>query len=106
MANKKSYRPANPDQERIEGIKKRYKFAEDYWQKQYELMAEDIKHLNPETQFPDGTREARMGLPTLAVDRLNTAIHSIVNSQRQNLIRRMKLPEQRRLILQNINIIA
>ena len=84
MANKKSYRPANPDQERIEGIKKRYKFAEDYWQKQYELMAEDIKHLNPETQFPDGTREARMGLPTLAVDRLNTAIHSIVNSQRQS----------------------
>ena len=81
---KRSYRPANPDQKRIDEIKKRYRFAEDYWQKQYEYMAEDIKHLNPDTQFADGTRESRMGKPTVAVDRLNTAIHSIVNSQRQS----------------------
>ena len=84
MTPKQSSRPANPDEERIAGIKKRYKFAEDYWQKQFENMAEDIKHLNPDTQFPDGTREARRGKPTVAVDRLNTAIHSIVNSQRQS----------------------
>jgi len=84
MKPKQSSRPANPDEERIAGIKKRYKFAEDYWQKQFENMAEDIKHLNPDTQFPDGTREARMGKPTVAVDRLNQSIHSIVNSQRHS----------------------
>ena len=27
---KRSYRPANPDQKRIDEIKKRYRFAEDY----------------------------------------------------------------------------
>lgn len=81
---KRSYRPADPDSDLIYLIRKRYRFAEDYWSKQYEQMADDIKKLNPETQFPDGTREARMGKPTIAVDRLNTSIHSIVNSQRQS----------------------
>ncbi len=78
----KTHEP-DPNQDRIDRIKKRYRFAADYWKEQHDQMAEDIKHLNPDTQMPDGMRDARQGKPTLAIDRLNASIRSIVNAQRQ-----------------------
>ena len=75
---------AELSQDMLKTIRKQFKFCREYWDKQYELMMDDIRFLSTEHQWPEEVKASRMGRPTYASDRLNAQVKQLTNAQRDN----------------------
>jgi hypothetical protein len=58
----------------IDSIKEQFDFASQYWKKQYQLSERDIKFCSSEHQWPESVKQARVGRPTYASDRINAQV--------------------------------
>ena len=68
----------------LDGIKERFRKTVEAWDKNYKQAISDVSFLNSDNQWPDGERAERVGKPTIASDRINAQVKSIVNAQRDN----------------------
>ena len=68
----------------LDGVKERFKKAVDSWKNNYEKSISDISFLNSDNQWPDDVKNDSVGSPTIASDRINAQVKSIVNQQRDN----------------------
>jgi hypothetical protein len=68
----------------LDGIKERFRKTVEAWDKNYKQAISDVAFLNSDNQWPAGERSERVGKPTIASDRINAQVKSIVNAQRDN----------------------
>jgi hypothetical protein len=80
----KPKRTDEEEQDFLRDVQKKFREYKEAWRKQYELMAEDIAFCSPDNQWPAGVKQARIGKPTFAADRLNAQVKQLTNAQREN----------------------
>jgi len=68
----------------LDKAKKHFNLAQEAWDKQFKLSAKDLKFCSSEHQWPEEVKQARVGRPTYASDRINAQVKSLVNAQREN----------------------